>query len=281
MGVTALVLWLAFGKLAQAYESGLQALNETVSAPARQRHHRRWLDRVVAVPPLSWWLRDPVSRAAFLLVAAYLIRDRDVKLRLYPSLASILVVPFVFLLQSQSSRGPMGSSFTVPFSGVYLGLVSMMALQILQFSQQWQAAEIFRAALPGPAALSHGARRATICMALPIILLMGLILWLVHGNSHELLLLLPGIITLPVFSLVPLIGGHGVPLSRPADAAKASGRGATMIVVMLVAFALAGAASLAWSQGWFGWFLLGEILLAGGVYAGLRGLLSQASWPEE
>ena len=78
---TALVLWLAFDKLARGYETGLQSLHETVSTPTRAGNRRRWIDVLVDQPPLSWWLRDPVTRAAFLLTAAYLARDRDVKLR--------------------------------------------------------------------------------------------------------------------------------------------------------------------------------------------------------
>ena len=42
------------------------------------------LDRLVEVPLVRWWLRDPVERAAVRLCGAYLLRDRDVKLRVYP-----------------------------------------------------------------------------------------------------------------------------------------------------------------------------------------------------
>jgi ABC-2 type transport system permease protein len=94
VGITALVLWIAFDKLARDYETGLQALNETVSTRGKKRSQRRWLDRLVNVPPLRWWLRDPVARASFLLTAAYLVRDRDVKLRVYPGIAPILIIPF-------------------------------------------------------------------------------------------------------------------------------------------------------------------------------------------
>jgi ABC-2 type transport system permease protein len=37
---------------------------------------RRWADVLADAPPLRWWLRDSVSRASFLLVTAYLARDR-------------------------------------------------------------------------------------------------------------------------------------------------------------------------------------------------------------
>jgi hypothetical protein len=99
VSATAGISWLAFNKLAQDYETGLQKLGECASAAAPKRASRRWLDTLVGMPPLSWWLRDPVTRASFLLVMAYLVRDRDVKLRLYPALAPLVLMPFIFMLQ--------------------------------------------------------------------------------------------------------------------------------------------------------------------------------------
>jgi ABC-2 type transport system permease protein len=281
VGVTALVLWIAFGKLARDYETGLQALNETISTRVKKHNHRRWLDRLVNVPPLSWWLRDPVARASFLLTTAYLIRDRDVKLRIYPGLAPILILPFVFLLQNNHHNGSNDIGFGVPFAGIYLGMVPLLGLQMLQYSQQWQAADIFRVApMSGPASLCHGARRAVLCLlALPMLLLVGLIVWLLRGDFSQLILFLPGMIALPVFALVPSIGGKGVPLSLPTDAAKSAGRGLNMILVMMIAFGLAELASLSWSQGWFWWLVLGETIVAVGLYSAMRLKLANVLWP--
>lgn len=279
--VTGTVLWIAFGKLARDYETGLQALNETVSTRVKKHNHRRWLDRLVNVPPLSWWLRDPVARASFLLTAAYLIRDRDVKLRVYPGIAPILIIPFVFLLQNNHHAGSNDMGFGVPFSGLYLGMVPLLGLQMLQYSQQWQAADIFRAApMAGPAQLCHGARRAVLCLlALPMLLLVALIVWLLRGDLTPLILFLPGLIALPVFALVPSIGGKAVPLSQPTDAAKSAGRGLNMILVMLLTFGLAMVSSLAWTQGWFWWLVAGEAAVAVVLYATMRFALAKVRWP--
>ena len=59
----------------------------------------RLLEILVDMPPLRWWLRDSVARASFLLTAAYLVRDRDVKLRVYPALAPYLVIPILFAVK--------------------------------------------------------------------------------------------------------------------------------------------------------------------------------------
>jgi len=276
--VTGIVLWLAFDKLAGGYETGLQAINETISSKSKYGQ-RRWLDRLVTVPPLSWWLRDPVSRASFLLTAAYLVRDRDTKLRVYPGIAPVLIIPFIFVIQNTHADSH-DAGFGVPFSGVYLGLVPLMGLQLLQYSQQWQATDIFRTApLAGPANLCHGARRAVLCLlALPMMVLVALVVWLLNRDVTQLLLFTPGLVAMPIFALVPQMRGDGVPLSLSIDAAKSANRGLSMLGVMFVAFALAGLASFAWSHGWFGRFMGGEIIVASILYFFMRSKLSAEAW---
>ena len=276
---TSVVLWLAFGTLARDYGAGLQTLNEASVLRPRRRARRRWLDWAVAMPPLSWWLRDSVSRAAFLLTAAYLVRDRDVKLRVYPGLAPMLVMPIIFLVQDRGQRGEGG--FGVAFAGVFLGLIPVLGLTLVQYSQQWQAADLFRAApIAGPAPLCHGARRAVLCLlTLPLLLMFGLIAWVLRGKSSSLALLLPGVIALPVFALLPNLGGKGVPLSLPIEEAKSASRGTIMIGVMVASGFLSALASWAWSGGWFGWLLLVELVLVSVVYFSLRASLSAARWP--
>ncbi len=278
LAATTTVLWLAFGKLASAYETGLQTLNETTSARRSGRAGRRWIDVLVATPPLCWWLRDSVTRAAFLLTAAYLVRDRDVKLRIYPGLAPMLAMPIIFLVQDQG-RGGMGG-FGVAFAGGYLGLIPLLGLNLLRYSQQWQASDLFRAApLPGPAPLCHGARRAVLCfLALPALVVFALLARLVESDSSHLPLLLPGLLALPLYAMVPCLGGHAVPLSLPTEEAKSAVRGLTMVAVMLISAVLSGLAIWAWSGGWFKWLLLVETVLVLILYLGMRAAVASVRW---
>jgi hypothetical protein len=273
--ITGGVLWLAFGKLADSYVTGLQMMGET-AAPRRGRGvRRRWPDRLLAVPPVCWWVRDSVARGSFLLTLAYLTRDRDMKLRVYPGMAPILVMPFVILMQGSTG------GFGIAFTGAYLGLVPMLTLGMLQFSQHWQAADLFRAApLAGPAALYHGARRAVLLfLALPLTLFFGVVAWFMTGRSGvNLLLLLPGVILLPLYALIPGLGGRAIPLSQPIESAKSAGRGLRMFVVMFASFALAGLASEAWQNGWFAWFLLAESVAAAALYVILRHKVNLTRW---
>ena len=281
VAATAGVLWIAFGKLAEDYEAGLQRLGETVSRPRRQSGGRRWADMLAGAPPLRWWLRDSVSRASFLLVTAYLMRDRDVKLRVYPALAPVMVMPFIFLLQPGTGSGTgFGHDFGVAFSGAYLGLVPMMSLNVLQYSQQWQASDIFRAApMAGPAALCNGARRAVLCfLTLPMLLVFGVIARLMHHDNSTLLLMLPGIIALPVYAMVPCLFGEAVPLSKPTEEAKSTSRGLKFFGVTLISMAISVVAYFAWAAGWFWWLMLVEALAVAVTYAGMRASLRTLQW---
>jgi len=84
-----------------------------------------------------------VVRASFLLTAAYLVRDRELKLRVYPGLAPILAMPILVLLRGSREHG---AGFAVAFSGAFLGLVPSLALGTVRYSQHWQASDVFRAA---------------------------------------------------------------------------------------------------------------------------------------
>src|SRR4051812_11955670 len=270
LATTAVVLWLAFGKLAHDYHAGLQSLGEASTVKPRKQGRRRWIEILVKAPPLKWWLRDSVARAAFLLTAAYLIRDRDVKLRVYSGLAPMLIMPLVFVVQGRGAGG-----FGLAFSGAYLGLVPLLGLTLVQYSQQWQAADLFRAApMPGPVPLCDGARRAVLCfLAMPALFLLAALAWLVPKDSSNLLLLLPGLIATPLYALYPTLGGKSVPLSMPIEEAKSAQGGLKMIGVTMVSVALAGVTAWAWTAGWFWWLLVGEAILGAALYLAMRASL--------
>jgi ABC-2 type transport system permease protein len=273
---TAVVLWLAFGKLARDYERGLQGLGESRARPTRARSSRPWLDRLVDHPPLSWWLRDSVARASFLLTARYLVRDRDVMLRVYPGMAPMLVMPFVFMMGPARRNG-----FGLALTGGFLGLVPMMGLSLMRYSQHWQASDIFRAApLSGPAPLCHGARCAVlVVLTLPLLALFVTIAWVLSTGWLQMAIFLPGLLLLPVYALVPCLNGEAVPLSMPGEEAKAANRGARMFGITIFSSALAGIGMWALSGGWFWQLLLVEAALVIAAYVLMRRQVAAARWP--
>ncbi|MEI9896183.1 MAG: hypothetical protein WDN28_20540 [Chthoniobacter sp.] len=192
----------------------------------------------------------------------------------------MLVMPIIFLLPGHREEAGMGN-FGVAFAGGYLGMAPLFALNLLQYSQQWQAADVFRVApMPGPAPLCAGARQAVTCfLTLPLVLGFALIVWCLHGETTNLALLLPGLITLPIFTLVPHLGGRSVPFSRAGEEAKSTRRGLDFFVVMLLSVSLSFLTTWSWDAGWFWWLLAGEVAVAATAYAIMRVSLASMRWP--
>jgi hypothetical protein len=282
IALTALVAWLALDRMARHYETGLQVLGETApTMPAAQQTSRRWLASLVHSPLLSWWLRNPIQRASFVLVASYLLRDRDVKLRVYPGLAPMLVMPIALLMPIGGHGTGIASGFRIAFCGAYMGLIPLFALGLLQYSQQWQAGDVFRAApVSGPAHLCAGARLAVTCfLTIPLAILIGILVWFLPHETGELALLLPGLISLPAFTLSPHLGGKAVPFSKAGEEARSARRGLDLFGIMFISIGLSLLATWAWLTGWFQWLLLGELLLTAITYTLMRASLARTPWP--
>lgn len=279
VAVTACVLWGSFGKLAQDYEMGLQRIGERPATRGpRQRGAR--IAALADCPPLRWVLHDRVVRSSFLLTATYLVRDRDVKLRFYPGVAPMIVLP-VFMLFPGHGKGAGGlGEFSTTFVTSFLALTPLLTMNILQYSQQWAASDILRAApLTGPAKICAGARLAVLVLVVvPMVILYSLLLYAVAPDISRMLLLLPGLISMPVLALLPNLGGRAVPLSHPPEEAKSASRGAVMMGGMAVSMALAGIATACWTSNVFPSFLVAEAALMALAYALMRRNLERAQW---
>lgn len=279
MIATASVLATALGKLARDYEVGLQSLGEASFGHPPKGSRRRWLDALANRPPFSWMLPDPVSRASFLLTAAYLARDRDTKLRFYPGVAPMLVVPLMLLMGNRKASG--ADAFSLAAMGAFLGVLPMVALSLLQYSDQWQASDVFRVApVPGPDPICRGARQAVLWLfAVPALLAFAAVLWLIRGDPAQLLLLLPGAIVLPIYCLWPHLGGKAVPLSQASETSKSARRGLTVVAGMLSSMAIAGVSLAARKLGIFAWFIAAECVIVLAVHWWLKSVLRRTSWP--
>ena len=282
VALTAIVIWLALGRMARHYELGLQLLGETSSIRPAHGGRRRFTAFLVQIPPFSWWLRHPVQRASFVLISSYLVRDRDVKLRVYPGMAPMLIMPVIMLLNGHKDSG--FGSFGVAFAGTYLGMIPMMGVSLLQYSQQWAAADIFRIApIVGPAEVCAGARKAVTCfLTVPLVIIYALITYLLSRDERALALVLPGLIILPVYTLLPNLGGAAVPLSEAAEEAKSTRRGLAYLGATAAASLVASVAIWAQLNGFFLWFLLAEIAVVAAIYFPMRLSLASVRWaPQE
>jgi len=117
-------------------------------------------------------------------------------------------------------------------------------------------------------------------LVLPLVAVVGLLAWLLSGGlGVSLLLLLPGILVIPLYALIPGLSGRAIPLSQPTESAKAAGRGLRMFGVVFASMALAGIATFTWYKGWFGPFLLLETVVTAALYFLFRLRVDTTPWP--
>ena len=269
--VTAAILWIGFGRLASAYESGVQSLNETARPKKTQGAQFRFVKALSESMPLRWFLKNSVAKASFQLVAAYMFRDRDTKLRLYPGLAPMMIMP-VMLIVTNHHTGRHGvendfthgmGQFDIAMAAAYLCLVPLTALNLLKFSQQYRAADVFVAApILGPAPILQGARVAVVTF-LTLPLLAGLSIFaVVTQGGDSLWFVLVGAIALPIYTLIPGATGDATPLSNPIEEAKSARNMPVMMLSLFGAIGLAGAATGASALGFFFPFLAVEMVVS-------------------
>src|SRR5207244_10308069 len=80
---TPILMWGAMKYLAADWARQIASLSETpVEAKSVERHARP--SRFAIDRLLRPWLRDPIERGAFRFATAYLTRDRDIRMRIYP-----------------------------------------------------------------------------------------------------------------------------------------------------------------------------------------------------
>mgnify|MGYP000342021365 CR=1 FL=1 len=273
---TLLVPWLALGRLAGTYQEGLQdGIESTTATHDRPRDGIR---RLMRMPGLSWLLREPGRAAGFRLCAAYLARDRDTKLRFYPSIAPMLVIPVILLATTFSSEA---SELGLSFAAAYLATVPPLANNLLRFTQDWEASDTFRTTpMAGPGPLVHGARLAvSVLVVAPITLLMVVATLAMPATRGSLALLLPGILCLPLFSAAGGLMGPAIPLFRATEEARSASRGIWYFLMMMGAMILSGVGVAAWKFGIFAPFLVLETLTVAIGHRLLCRRIDALEWP--
>ena len=203
----------------------LERISDALAAVQGERGGRRVRPLPTGLRwPLRGWMRDPVERASFQLATAYLRRDRDVRLRLRPSLVVFAMLPLAGLVLEEN-RG----AHLVPLASVcLLGMVPGVAIEALRISSHPIASELFAIApLAGTGPVFHGVRKAAIWYVLPALAFAILLTLLIVPGGLR--LAIPGILALPVFSLIPGVFGVYVPLVLP----KARGQQAIANAVLL------------------------------------------------
>lgn len=258
MAATGIAATLAVGyaavvRLSGDYAKRVASLAETPVRPRAEAAPRAGRPRFAALRPaweraLRLWMPDPVERAAFRLAAAYMRRDRDIRMRLYPSFASYLVFPILAAIDPQKL------SIMPLLTIVMAAMLPASSMMTLKTSTNFLAGDVFRyAPLAGSASLFHGVRKATILfIALPILVVSAALLLVVLRDRTWLVAVLPGVMLLPTLTLIEGLAGDYLPLSQAPQMGR---QGAINVGLYLASVLLVGGLSLA---GWFarraGWF---------------------------
>jgi ABC-2 type transport system permease protein len=289
IGSTALMAWVGFVKLGSAYGVGLLALSEgglaAVSKPRPDREPA--LSAMLKLPPFSWWLEDAVERQSFMLVSAYMSRDREMKLKLYPGIAPFLVMPLAMLFTMSNIKHRDAMIWVQAFAACYLAIVPIQAMLLLNRSEHWRAAGVFQVApVRHWGSFFHGARKAVLCwLTYPLVLLLGIVMALIQQSIVPLAMVLPALIFLPAFSLVPGLKKVWLPLALPMEDQQDVGTGCLlMAIVGGLAIVIGGVATWMWKLGgaWFMTFLACEALVMLGLFRLGKEDVERRVWePEE
>ena len=256
---TGVLTYSAIGKLAPSYGEALARLGETRQRAAKSKRAPQRMNRRRDTF-FRWWMPDPIERASFRLAAAYMRRDREIKLRLYPSLGSFLIFPLIGLLDRRTGASPF-----IPLLTVWmLGQLPIIAMETLRTSSQAAAADIFATApLESGASVFLGVRKATIfyLMVPALCLASGLLVLVVHSRS-ALLLALPGLVAIPTVSLLPACVDTYLPLSRSPQVGTQSAKNTTLMFgSMLTMGILAGISYVASEMNLLSIMLAAEIVI--------------------
>jgi hypothetical protein len=263
LGVTALLAWLAFDRLADSYEEAVFALQEHARAPVAVGG-RRWTDRLADWAPVRWWLRDPAERAGFLLALTQITRVRSVKLRVFPLLIQFTSYPLVFVF---GGAGTLGFVF-IALPAVF-AMVGFVLADTLRYSEENAGSDLFRyAPLASPGPLFFGARKALLLLTiLPLMLLWTVVVLVATRDPSQLLRLVPAVALGLVVGLVPATMPGYLIFSQGMEGGMRMGRGCLMqLVPLVVGGAVGGLTWAAWEYGFYAWWL-GFFLLALAVVA--------------
>lgn len=184
----------------------------------------------------AFFLRNSIERAIFDLVAIYLKRDREIKVRLYPSFSYLILFPLLglitgglydpFIYEGVMLNSVIGAAM-IPF-------VTAVAGESFLFSEHYQASYIFRAApVSNLSDIHKGLRKAAQAyIALPgaiILVIFYTIIW--RDFFHAFLLVIPWLILTPAIMMISFIGREYLPLSRKYQKGQQSAR--SMIISVL------------------------------------------------
>jgi hypothetical protein len=263
---------LAVGKLSTGYSDvaprrGDARAAEEHDEPRTKPRRRMWN------PITSLWLRDPVERGAFRLASAYMRRDREIKLRLYPQLGMFGMFIAMQALDRSEHRDPFLGLMMLAIAGT----IPLTAIESLRMSSHHAAADLFRySPIASASSLFHGVRKASILFVqAPMIAVSAIVIGLTAEDGRNAIeLALPVALAMPTVSMLPGAFGAFLPLSQPPRRGQQSSRNVGVSMAMLLfMFAPLGLAYLARELGVWWVMIAVEVVVLVIAYRWLKQLI--------
>jgi ABC-2 type transport system permease protein len=224
------------GKLASA--SGSVSKDSAIAGVSKSRELSRGGNPTIEAIKARL-LRGPVERAVFDLVSIYLKRNREIKVRLYPSLAYFIIYPLLAIF-GQGLLDPFSKSgFPVfPLVGAEMVcFVALTAVEGLLFSEDYQAAYIFEVApLLALRQVYAGFRKAILVYVTGPGYLALFVLYSIFWRNplDAFLILLPWMMVAPGVLAAPFLLGRRIPLSRKYQKGQQSSRNLGVFLFTLI-----------------------------------------------
>jgi len=186
----------------------------------------------------------PAERAVFELVSTYLRRNREIKVRLYPSLAYFIFFPVIAIFTEGLPDPFVSTKLGYSLMGAaMICFVSLTAVEGLVFSEHFAASYIFRVTPVEDLGRIHsGVRKAVLLwVALPgfiVLLVLYSALW--ASPLHAVLMLAPWVIMTPTVLMMPFLFRQVLPLARKYQKGQQTARNILIFVFSVVALTFVG-----------------------------------------
>ncbi len=180
---------------------------------------------------------SPEERTFFQFSAWMMAKERDFKLKVYPSLGLALVLPFILMINPAFSGGlnslPSGKAYLFIYA---TALVVPTFLQMVKYSSQYKAAWIYEVApVVRLSSIFRGAVKAALVrLFLPVFVVEGLIFTGVFGFSVIPQLVAAGL-SIGVYTVVGFrLVEKDLPFSRPFESRPSANRFVALPLVFLI-----------------------------------------------
>ncbi|HSH36904.1 hypothetical protein, partial [Schnuerera sp.] len=227
---------IIYNKLTPTFERNLQKLNESSEhSEPRNKGLNKLISGVIC--------RNKEERVFFKFATNMLKKERNFKLRVYPSLGFSIVFPFIFLLTGlkEIGWGRIASS-KVYFSLYFIGLIVPNIISTIGFSGNYKGAWVYKIApFNGTKAIFKGTIKASfVSLILPLYIFIGIIFMVIFKGKifMDLIILF---LTLLLFIIICFnLATKRLPFSTPFEEGN-KGEGIIAIFFILILGVLAGA----------------------------------------